>query len=113
MPFGVGVKPVTIGELYAEWVRPGRKEFNCAVLYLHGGGYTMGSCSTHRALVARLALASRVPALLIDYRLAPEHPFPAALEDAKSAYHWLLAQGIGARRIVIAGTMVRRPWPWR
>ena len=64
----------------------------------------MGSCSTHRALVARLALASRVPALLIDYRLAPEHPFPAALEDAKSAYHWLLAQGIGARRIVIAGT---------
>lgn len=63
----------------------------------------MGSCNTHRSLASRIALASQSPALLLNYRLAPENPFPAALEDAKSAYRWLLEQRIEARRIVIAG----------
>jgi acetyl esterase/lipase len=74
-----------------------------AVLYLHGGGYTMGSCNTHRALGARLAVVSRAPVLIIDYRLAPEHPFPAALEDALAAYRWLIEPGRPVHSITLAG----------
>ncbi|MEJ2708634.1 MAG: alpha/beta hydrolase [Anaerolineales bacterium] len=103
MPSKVKVQPVSIGEMYAEWIRPFEAKDDRAILYLHGGGYTMGSCNTHRALVARIALAGQAPALLINYRLAPEYPFPAALEDAIAAYRWLLDQRIEARRIVIAG----------
>ena len=74
-----------------------------AVLYLHGGGYTVGSTTTHRPLAAHLAAAAGVPVQLLDYRLAPEHPFPAGLDDAVTAYADLLASGIGADRITIAG----------
>ncbi len=73
------------------------------MLYLHGGGYFSGSPSTHRRLVADLAGAAGIPAVVVDYRLMPEHPYPAALGDAWSAYWWLLAQGFEARRIVVAG----------
>jgi acetyl esterase/lipase len=67
------------------------------------GAYALGSIETHREFVSRLARASGMRALLIDYRLAPEHPFPAALEDAVAAYHWLIAQGFEASRVLIAG----------
>jgi monoterpene epsilon-lactone hydrolase len=103
MPSEVDVEPVSIGEMYAEWVKPDKVGNDHAILYLHGGGYTMGSCNTHRSLASRIALASRAPVLLINYRLAPENPFPAALEDAKAAYRWLLDQKIDAMKIVIAG----------
>jgi len=73
------------------------------VLYLHGGGYVIGSPRSHRHLAAAVARASAARALLLDYRLAPEHPFPAALDDAVAAYEWLLGQGLDARRIVVAG----------
>jgi acetyl esterase/lipase len=73
------------------------------LLYFHGGGYVMGSINTHRAMVARLARAARARALLIDYRLAPENPFPAAVEDATATYRWLLAQGRQPRKIALAG----------
>jgi acetyl esterase/lipase len=73
------------------------------VLYLHGGGYAAGSCRTHRALAGRLALASQSPVLVLGYRLAPEHPFPAALEDATSAVRWLVDQGISPDRLALAG----------
>ena len=103
LPARVAVEPISIDEMYAEWVKPNEVKNDGAVLYLHGGGFTMGSCTTHRSLAARIALSSKTPALLIDYRLAPENPYPAALEDAKSAYRWLLAQGTAARKIVLAG----------
>ena len=103
MPANVEVKPVSIGDMYAEWLKPDRVGNDRAVLYLHGGGYTMGSCSTHRALAARIALAGNTPVLLINYRLAPEDPFPAALEDTLKAFRWLLGQGTSARKIAIAG----------
>ena len=103
MPSKVDVQPVSIGEMYAEWVKPHGVRHDQAILYLHGGGYTMGSCNTHRPLASRIAIASQTPALLVNYRLAPENPFPAALEDAKAAFQWLLDQGIEARRIVIVG----------
>ena len=74
-----------------------------ALLYFHGGGFFFGSLQSHRHLVSRLAVAAGVTAVSINYRLAPEHPFPAALEDALGAYRWLLAQGFPARGIVLGG----------
>lgn len=91
----------------AEWIRVGAAPSggtpDAALLYLHGGGYAIGSLNTHRALVAELARAAGVPALAIDYRLAPESPFPAAVEDAAAAYRWLLGRGITPSRLAIAG----------
>jgi acetyl esterase/lipase len=73
------------------------------MLYLHGGGYAIGSIVTHRGLAGRLSQAAAARVLLVDYRLAPEHPFPAAVNDATGAYRWLLAQGIDPARLIIAG----------
>src|SRR4029079_371405 len=74
-----------------------------AVLYLHGGGYAIGSINTHRRLAYDISAASAARVLLIDYRLAPEHPFPAALEDATRAWQWLMQQGFAGARLAIAG----------
>ena len=74
-----------------------------ALLYFHGGGFFFGSLQSHRHLVSRLAVAAGVIAVSIDYRLAPEHPFPAALDDALAAYRWLLTQGFPPGGIVLAG----------
>lgn len=74
-----------------------------AVLYLHGGGYVIGSLVTHRGLVANIARATAGQVLAIDYRLAPEHPFPAAIDDAVSAYRWLLENGHDPQSLAIAG----------
>src|SRR5688572_33089985 len=87
----------------AEWLRPPGVRADAAVLYLHGGGYVIGSPRSHRHLAAAIARAAGTPALLLDYRLAPEHPFPAGLEDAVAAYEWLIARGIDPDRIVVAG----------
>jgi acetyl esterase/lipase len=73
------------------------------VLYLHGGGYVIGSPRSHRHLAAAIGRAAGTPTLLLDYRLAPEHPFPAAVDDAVAAYRWLLARGLSSDRIVVAG----------
>ena len=73
------------------------------LLYLHGGGYTIGSPRSHRALVAHLAASAGRPAFTLDYRLAPEHPFPAAVDDAEAAYHALLRAGFRATDIAVAG----------
>jgi epsilon-lactone hydrolase len=73
------------------------------LLYLHGGGYVLGSAFGYRPLVGALALAAGTGALAPEYRLAPEHPYPAALDDSVSAYQWLLDRGVDAQRIVVAG----------
>jgi epsilon-lactone hydrolase len=73
------------------------------VLYLHGGGYVIGSLRSHRHLAAAIAGAAGASALSLDYRRAPEDPFPAAVDDAVASYRWLLEQGITPGRIVIAG----------
>jgi len=73
------------------------------LLYLHGGGYVVCSPATHRLMVARICREADLDALVIDYRLAPEHPFPAAVEDAEAAYRWLLASGYAGSDIVVAG----------
>jgi acetyl esterase/lipase len=87
----------------AEWVATPGVDAERVILYLHGGGYVIGSIATHRDLASRLSRATGHRSLLIDYRLAPEDPHPAAVEDATAAYRWLLAQGLDPARIVVAG----------
>ncbi|MDZ7269848.1 MAG: alpha/beta hydrolase [candidate division KSB1 bacterium] len=86
-----------------EWLLLGTPADETVVLYLHGGGYNLGSLDTHRELAARLALACQCRVLAVGYRLAPEHLFPAALEDAMRVYCWLLAEGVSAERIALVG----------
>jgi monoterpene epsilon-lactone hydrolase len=102
-PADVAVERVAARERPAEWLIPPSVRSDAVVLYLHGGGYVIGSPRSHRHLAAAIARASGVRALLLDYRLAPEHPFPAALEDAVAAYRWLLGQGLAPERVVLAG----------
>jgi acetyl esterase/lipase len=101
---GVEVQPLRAGDVPAEWLVPPNPARDCVILYLHGGGWVMGSCATERDLAARIARASAARVLTIDYRLAPEHPFPAALEDAACAYRWLLDQGFAPHNTALAGT---------
>lgn len=99
----VRVEPVEAGGVSGEWVAAPNAEAQRVLLYLHGGGYAIGSAASHRAMVGRISRAAGARALSLDYRLAPEHPHPAALEDAQAAYRWLLAQGTEPERIVIGG----------
>jgi len=94
---------VDAGGVPAEWTDVPGADPRCVLLYLHGGGYAIGSVSTHRDLTSRIARAAGVRALSVEYRLAPEHPHPAAVEDSTAAYRWLLGQGIEAERVVISG----------
>ena len=87
----------------AELLSSGGTSTGRAILYLHGGGYVIGSTATHRELARRLSVAADADVLVIDYRLAPENPFPAAVEDAVSAYKWLIGQGCEPADIAIAG----------
>jgi len=94
---------VDAGGVPAEWVAAPGHDPQRAVLYLHGGGYAIGSINTHRRLAYDISAASGARVLVIDYRLAPEHPFPAAVDDATTAWRWLLQQGLAANRLAIAG----------
>src|SRR2546428_832819 len=102
-PADVTVERVTAPVAPAEWLAPPSARADVVVLYLHGGGYVIGSPRSHRHLAAAIARAARARALVLDYRLAPEHPFPAALEDAVAAYRWLLAQGQAPASLAVAG----------
>jgi epsilon-lactone hydrolase len=99
----VAVEPVTASGVRAEWTSTPKDARDAALLYLHGGGYVIGSLDSHRHLVAQAGRASGISALALDYRLAPEHPFPAAVDDALAGYRFLLARGIKPERIAIAG----------
>jgi epsilon-lactone hydrolase len=97
------ITPINIGNLTAEWIEPQGVTSPPTILYLHGGYYLSGSLHSHRTLAGNIAIAAKAKALIIAYRLAPEYPFPAGLEDAISAYDWLLEQGIPAKHIFLAG----------
>ncbi len=103
VPQGIDVVPERIDGLYAEWIQPAGATRERIVLYTHGGGYVSGSCADHRMHVAKLVEASGTAALLFEYRLAPEHRAPAAVEDTLTAYRWLLATGARPTDIVVAG----------
>lgn len=102
-PRNVLLEKAEVCGLNAEWLTPKECPDDKLLLYLHGGAYVMGNCATHRQLVSYLAKYSGIKTLLPEYRLAPEHPFPAALEDAVGLYRSLLADGYAANDIVIAG----------
>jgi len=102
-PADVAIERADADGVRSEWVRAAGAHPFGVILYLHGGGYIVGSPLSHRHLVAELSRAAGADALSIDYRLAPENPFPAAVEDAVSAYAWLLDRGISPNRIIIAG----------
>lgn len=101
-PVGVTVIRREIAGLSAEWIQSSNANSD-AILYLHGGGFVLGSCSTHRNLTSRLALTARCRVVVPEYRLAPEHPFPASLEDAMAVYYELLRAGTDPRKLVIMG----------
>jgi monoterpene epsilon-lactone hydrolase len=99
----IEVSPITIDGLSAEWILPSQAKKDKVILYVHGGGYVTRSCQSHRSLVAKFVKGCEVGALPFGYRLAPEHPFPAAIEDSVAAYHWLLAEGVSHSHIVFVG----------
>ena len=103
LPPGTVVTPAELAGVPCEWVERAGTRDRGVVVFLHGGGYNSGSCLTHRELAARLALASGLSVLTVAYRLAPEFPFPAALEDAVAVYKGVLKSGHGAEQVVLGG----------
>ncbi len=102
-PDGVVGTPVDVDGIPAEWIDPEGGATDRAVLYLHGGGYVAGSIDSHRNLTGNLARAMGARVLALHYRLAPEHPHPASVQDAVKAYRWMLSQGLTADHLVVAG----------
>jgi acetyl esterase/lipase len=96
-------EPASANGVPGEWITAPNSSDAATIFYLHGGGYTIGSVNTHADMVSRICRASGARAFSLDYRLAPENPFPAAVEDATKAYRWLLGQGIRPESIVISG----------
>lgn len=92
-----------VGGVKGEWAEPAVHTANRTILYLHGGGYVIGSPASHRDMVSAIADAAQARALILDYRLGPEHPFPAAVDDALAAYRGLLQEGCAAQSLFIAG----------
>ncbi len=103
LPAGITREVVSADGVRCEWFIPQDSPHDHVLLYLHGGGFIYGLTSLHRQMVIALAQKMRTRALMVDYRLAPEHPFPAALDDSVTAYRWLLKQGFSAQHIVVAG----------
>jgi monoterpene epsilon-lactone hydrolase len=102
-PEGISIETTELGGRPAEWLTPDGVGRTAAVLYLHGGGYCAGSLDSHRGLAARIGIASGCAVATLDYRRAPENPFPAAVTDAVAAYHQLAADGVAPERMAVAG----------
>ena len=104
IPWKVNLESLKLdNRLEAEWLKPRAAHPTRVLLYLHGGGYVLGSLNTHRSLVGSLAQRTGLNVLTINYRKAPDHPFPAALDDARRAYRWLLRHGHQPHDIVVGG----------
>jgi monoterpene epsilon-lactone hydrolase len=103
LPSGVTSTPVDAGGIPAEWIAAEGAGDDQTIYWLHGGGYCIGSINTHRGLLARISAGTGARVFAIDYRLAPEEPFPAAVEDAVTGYLWLLSSGVDPTQIVIGG----------
>ena len=103
LPASITVEKVNCNGLNAEWIYNLDSDPEKVILYLHGGGYVIGNIALYRLLSATLSQKTNARVFLPDYRLAPEHPYPAAVDDTVAAYHWLLEQGYDAKNIIIAG----------
>jgi monoterpene epsilon-lactone hydrolase len=102
-PENVAITPVDANGVPAEWTVAEGARADAAIVYFHGGGYVMGSLDTHRGHCARISQATRARVLSVDYRLGPEHPHPAAVEDAVAAVRFVREQGVAPGRTAIAG----------
>ena len=103
LPKEIDVKQQTINGINAEWLIPQGAKSEKVILYVHGGGYVSGSCSDHRGIISKFALNTGVINLLYEYRVAPEQPFQAAIDDSVMVYQWLLESGYKPENIIIAG----------
>jgi monoterpene epsilon-lactone hydrolase len=103
VPHSVSLETISVNGVPADWLEPDNAVDGRVILYLHGGAYAICSPTTHRGLAGNIAKACQSRLLLIDYRLIPEHPFPAALEDALASYRWLLDKGFQPEHIAIGG----------
>lgn len=103
LPADLRVEAADANGVAAEWTMTPEAEPARAVLFLHGGGYVSGSLDSHRHMIGQAGREAQSRTLSLAYRLAPEHPFPAALEDAIAGYHFLLSQGFDPKRIAVAG----------
>lgn len=103
LPPDVKVEAITAGSVAAEWVRTSEPDLHRVVLYVHGGGFVWGSCTSSRTVAATFARVAQARVLVLDYRLAPEHPFPAAPQDCLAAYHWLLDSGVSPEHLIVVG----------
>ena len=99
----VKLEPVDLGGVPGEWSSVAGSDASRVLMFFHGGGYCSGSIRSHRRLVTEAGRSAGIRTLAVGYRLAPEHPFPAAMEDALTAWHFLRQQGIAARHIAIGG----------
>jgi acetyl esterase/lipase len=103
LPPGTGVQPLVADGVSCERVSCAGADAEKVLLFLHGGGFSTGSCRTHRDLAARLSLATAVSVVLVDYGLVPECPFPAAIEDTARVYRWLIRTGTAPEKIAFGG----------
>lgn len=103
LPEGARFSPQIAGGIQCEWMEMPHVSTDRVFLFIHGGNYNAGSPRTHRLLAANLSRATHMRLLVPDYRLAPEHPFPAGVKDALLVYQWLLNQGFSEQNIVVGG----------
>ena len=103
LPKNVSAQKFSFDGINAEWIIPREPQQDKVLLYIHGGGFISGSCLTHSMHVAKFADLCSLKSMVFDYRLAPEYPFPAAVDDCKSAYKWLLKQGYRPDNIIVGG----------
>jgi acetyl esterase/lipase len=103
LPADIRVTPSDAGGVAAEWTETPAADPARVILFLHGGGFVSGSIASHRHMIAQAGREAGARTLSLGYRLAPEHPFPAALKDVVAAYRWLLSEGIRPGNIVMAG----------
>jgi len=103
IPKEVTIQKLSADGLPAEWLIPQNSATEKIIMYVHGGGYVSGSCNDHRAIISKFAMFTGIRCLLYEYRLAPENPFPAAVDDSVVVYQWLLSSGYQPQNIVVAG----------
>ena len=103
LPKNTKFNRILAGNVYAEWITCGKVNTDKIFMFMHGGGYYRGSIAATRATVARISAEAKMRCLSIDYRLAPEHPFPAAIDDTYTAYNWLIKEGFKPKNIIVSG----------
>src|SRR5688572_28467459 len=100
---GITVEPLDVDGVPCEWIRPSAIHDERVVLYFHGGGYANGGLDTHRKMIGFLAASTGLVTLSVDYRLAPEHPYPAAVDDGLRVLWWLSSSRAASDRIIVSG----------